>query len=573
MNQKKFSKNSQKKFENHALNPRFTIIYYSPLILPFFTYFYWLVLKKSSANSMSGLPWSDAAGWNSCILSLSKFGMLPTGGVDEFCLRRPIYPFILSPLRIISNNAEVTNLILVIIFVIASAFFLHSLNRLGTPFLGICIYLIAFFKWLDYGQGQFLTESVGLIFALMAANYMVRFTKSLELTDFLGFLFYLVVVDLIRPSDAFIKFLVALFFLLVAKGWRVKLKGLLGATCLILLLPNLLKVLAQAKGFDNFLNKGNSWSIIYGLVNGNQPYTYSDSIRKNYPNLSESEFWNVLKEDSLNKIWNDPMSLFGPVLDNFAPLIANLNSIIFTNYVSSITEKFNGIFVLLFITCIFIITSSLFINAINLNAKNFIFNKFNQQQFLAFLIFSSTLFSYLITYRNDVHRTNSTSVVYGFGALFLAISNYKYRTREYKHPRIIVQNLTSRFTSFSMIVQIIVLSTVISTVDIGKNDPKSLNMKCDQKGDIYLLPGTTSIKQTTNIELNPNFYWSTPLSRLPSGLLIQGLYLENSEIRYINIYVKQDSINLEKSCFRDSSSQSFQDLISLGYLEKSVVTF
>jgi hypothetical protein len=134
------------------------------------------------------------------------------------------------------------------------------------------------------------------------------------------------------------------------------------------------------------------------------------------------------------------MSLFGPVLDNFAPLIANLNSIIFTNYVSSITEKFNGIFVLLFITCIFIITSSLFINAINLNAKNFIFNKFNQQQFLAFLIFSSTLFSYLITYRNDVHRTNSTSVVYGFGALFLAISNYKYRTREYKHPRIIVQN-------------------------------------------------------------------------------------------------------------------------------------
>jgi hypothetical protein len=559
--------------EKSLLNRLLFLVYALLVLLPFGSYFYWLVLKKSAANSMSGLPWSDATGWHACILALSKFGTLPAGGVDDFCLRRPVYPFLLSLMRSLTNNSEIVNFSLVLMFSIAGFVLLFNLYKLNKPYLGISIYLLAFWKWIDYGQGQYLTESLGIILAILAATYVVRFAKSFSLYDFFGLVFYLVLIDLVRPSDALIKFIVFLLFLIITKSWKEKLKGFLGGLYLVLLLPQSIKTMLQFAGFDNLIIKSNSWAVVYGLVHGNQPYTYADSIRSQYPGITEAEFWNILKEDSLNKIFREPTSLISPIIDNFAPFVKSLNSVLFTNYFSQITREFNGIFTLLFILSIFAIITSIFTSLAVNNSEKARSYEFAKQQILALLFVLSTILGYLVTYLNDAHRTNSPAAIYGFGALFLGISNLRVNKVSKKNNTVSATGRTKSSTLYAIVIQNLILIIAITAVGINKSIPNYINIECENKTDIYLLPETVAFKRISSIEPNTNFYWSRSLTNLPEGILIQGLYINNSELLSANIFIRQTEVNLQEVCFREVNSDFSRELIDLGYVEKRAVKF
>jgi hypothetical protein len=543
---------------------------YLIVIFPILSFLSIIRENKPLSNSMSGMPWSDAVGWRSCSASLAEYGTLPSGGVEEFCLRRPIFPFFLGMVKFVLRNDGLVLTFLLVLFIIALSLFMKSIIENGLVFFGVLISGIAIVKWNSYGAGQFMTESIGIIISLLIIRSCISYLHNFSHHHFVVLLFYVVLLDLVRPSDPFFKFLIVGFYLMTAVGLREKIYGLISALIFIFIFPNLLKVVGSIIGYEQFLTKGNNWAIMYGLVNGNQNYHFSESIRSEYPQMSEIEFWEILKSESIRMILNDPFVLIKPVIANMTDAIKNLDRVVFTANSSSETKYFLSLFfglsiVAIIIACLFRIKSTSFSKMETvLHLK---------QQVFSILMLLSPLMGYSISYLNDAQRTNSASLIYGIGGFLFAILNVfgkpggtdKDEATAIKQ----IRNFNIRDWIHPGSVAIILIATVLFA-PIGKELPESGPLKCEKAGSFRVARESILIKRVAGITLEEKFPWYLHAADLHTGYLIEGHYLVGGKIFHGSFYLNSNRREEVNACLEIIELNPNQSSAQLGFTEVRV---
>ena len=554
----------QKKFSFLISERRFLWVYLLTII-PIWEFISILRENKPLYNSMSGLPWSDAAGWRSCQASIAEFGTLPLGGVDEFCLRRPIFPFFLGMAKFVLRNDTLVLTLLLACFIVALGVFLkNSIEHKLVPF-GILVSYLAISNWNLYGSGQFMTEAMGIVIAVVILSTCLSYLHDFNRQNFTVLLFYVTLLDLVRPSDPLLKYLLVGFYLITTLGLREKLYGFLTSFAIIFVFPVLLKVAGSVIGYDKFLTKGNSWSVVYGLVNGNRNYFFADSIRTDFPQASEYEFWQIVKEKTIRIIIDDPTVLIKAIFQNIRQIIGNLDLILFPTSSSSLTKYFltlifGVVFAALVIECLIRINSN---SLSKLEKSHYI-----KQQVFSLLILCSALLGYSITYLNDPNRTNSASLIYAFGGFLFAVFNARRRSPAIMNTGL-ARTKDQRYL-FNPGLVVFFLFASILIAPIGKSSPVPSNLKCKNADSIKLTEKTILVKAVPDITLDPKFPWYGDLANLGTGFLIQGHYSLNGEILHGSFYLNSANLTEVSKCLRIKSLNPSSSSANLGFLEVEI---
>lgn len=551
-------------FRFFSSKPKFLWVYLLTTI-PIWQFISILRENKPLYNSMSGLPWSDAAGWRSCQASIAEFGTLPSGGVDEFCLRRPIFPFFLGMVKFVLRKDTLVLTFLLVCFTLALLFFLKNSIEHKFVLFGILVSFFAISKWDLYGSGQFMTESMGIVISLVILSTCLSYLHDFSRQNFVTLLFYVVLLDLVRPSDPFLKYLLVGFFLITTLSLKEKIYGLLSSLAIIFIFPALLKVSGTFIGYDQFLTKGNNWSVVYGLVNGNKNYLLADSIRREYPKASEYEFWKIVKEKTIGIIVDDPTLLIKAIFENLHEIISNLDLILFPTSSSDETKYFLSILFGLVIAALVIEC------LIRINSHSFSKAKKThhiKQQVLSLLILFSALLGYSITYLNDPQRTNSASLVYAFGGFLFAVFNTSRSYPATLNTRLVKKRDHRHLFNLGLVIFFLFAS--IFTAPLGKSFPTSSTLTCKNANSFRLIEKTILVKPVSEIRLDPKFPWYGDLANLGNGFLIQGHYLLNEEIVHGSFFLNSSSISEVKKCLRIKVLNPNSPSSSLGFLEVEI---
>lgn len=538
---------------------------YLMVIVPIWQFISILRENKPLSNSMSGLPWSDAAGWWSCQASIAEFGILPSGGVDEFCLRRPIFPFFLGMARFVLRNDTLVLTFLLACFILSLVVFLKKTIEHKLVLFGILVASLSISKWNSYGSGQFMTESMGIVISLLILSTYVSYLHNFNHQNFIALLFYVTLLDLVRPSDPLLKYLIVVFYLITAPGLREKIYGILSSLTILFVFPALLKIAGFLIGYDQFLTKGNSWSVVYGLVNGNKDYLFADSIRSEFPQVSEYEFWQIVKEKTIQIIIDDPTVLFKAIFENVRQIMSNLDLILFPTSSSTQTKYFLSL-LFGFIIAALIIECLIRINSHSISKEEK--SCHIKQQVFSLLVLCSVLLGYSISYLNDSQRTNSASLLYGFGGFLFAMLNAFRRSPAIVRTPLVKKSERGYLLNPGLVAFFLFASILIAP--IGKGSPVSAALKCRTTESFKLDENTILVKSVPDITLEEKFPWYGDLANLGTGYLIQGHYSVNEVILHGSFYLNTANKTDVSKCLRIKNLNPSASSARLGFLEVEI---
>ena len=227
---------------------------------------------KSSLDSFSGIPFSDAAGWAACSKFIAFFGVFPINN-GGWCERKPLYPMFIGLLLRFTNNINSIHIIISILIALASyGAFKESQKHLGF-ILSLPIMIASNAYWYIWGANQFLTESLGLLVGLLSFISFLKLLQNLSFVNLISFGIISSLGQIIRPGNILIFAipLLAVVFSKISNGMKIiKLFTFTGSYLASFLI---LQIFATFKNFNNFQNSGNAWSTLYGLQNQNQSWS------------------------------------------------------------------------------------------------------------------------------------------------------------------------------------------------------------------------------------------------------------------------------------------------------------
>ena len=483
----------------------------------------YLVLAKVSIGlSMGGLPVSDASGWSSCARSLGLYGVWPAND-QQWCFRRPIYPILNSVFfRFFQDSTSI--LIIWNIFFAMSVFIFWRLmlNIFGRLTSLILVALITFL-WVRQGATQFMSEQAGIVFGLLAAYFFWKYLQTHLLLDGYTSLLFISISQVIRPGNiSILLFLPALLYFYSQERKKIWIFYFYSASFLPFAI---VKFVSWFRGLSNFMSSENSWATLYGLSKNNSGWdsAYSDL---GSPQISGEVFWTRVRSATLENIFENPLSLVLSIKNNSIDLLLNLPDRFLDINLGEESSK-----LILFMTLLIVVNRFLHIRS-----------QENQRQLkslfvLALILLGSEVFVYSIVLLSDPVRTMSTTfplMLTLFASLFASanLSNSNKATISPLKKKIVVIKASSIPVIF-----LLILTIAMSTFGINSSlQIESKNCVGETSSKLLLkeVPLTITSEIRTPIR---EFWWQEYVSRLPDGLLLQGIVVnKNLELIHENLF-------------------------------------
>jgi hypothetical protein len=520
----------------------------------FFLPLFLLMIKNqfriSNFDSLNNLPYKDALNWSNCTKSLALFGDFPGGEMGSWCLRRPIFAEISA--RIYGVTGSLFSLFVIYSLVFgACLYWNHKLIlRYTRPSTSWLITSIQLGYWSIYSTGQFLSENLGIILGAIACGFLLKTYFENNMANILATSFWLSLALLVRPSNLFL-LLIPIFSLLSARyALRQKIAGAFFILIVEFAPIIIVRFASSVRGEGDYGNAGNAWSSLYGLANGNSSWTSAYSNLP--PNLSDSDYSNIIKSRTWELIHEDPLGIPRSILENLVSMFGS-GFPFFTpeqlplGVISNISGVVFAIFILF----------SLYRLTIKSSLPQEV------QLSLIFIMFYTIIF-FAISWKSEPVRVLSPFLPFLF--LSLILSNSRFNRLDRKGNR--------TGSKYSIIVWILIPITflTLNTFTIYSKKQTIAASKLCAPGEFSLNEKSIDFVDITRVRANKFFSWGEFVLNAPSGVLVQGIsstYPHRAHSVFIPNLTNATSISLSRFCMR-VNSETNENIASLGYTEVQV---
>ncbi len=496
-----------------------------------FIYFANAIIKKSTIGlSMAGLPVSDASGWSACSKALGFFGVWPESD-QRWCFRRPLYPAVNGIIFRILRSSELVMLTWSAIFCVLLYFLLREIkNTLGLIPASIVGILLGNL-WLKYAATQVMSEQLGLTLGVFTAYLFLRYYVTKEFNSALLMVSVYSTSQVARPGNLVLIFVLVVFSFLTSKVFNIARFLFLSLSALLPFL--IVKIFAQLHNLKNFMSSENSWATLYGLSKDNSSWNtaYTDFRMSS---LNEEGFWRSVKDASVRNILADPIEFIFRIIQNSLQVVARvpsrISSTLSNNYLDAIFAVASS-FALLFILLWVVRKRDL---------------RIMMTTFFLCLILVVELFTYGIVLKSDAYRTMSTS----FPLILVTILILLWLPFRYRKVQQSNYESFSNLRSISIILIMpltVAISFGLATSTIMTNEKPVGIKSCYKQGGEVLLSSKSNFVQTKDVPTSSKIYWwQTPISDLPIGILVEGIFLSSqNSIFHKNLYFQ----GLDESIF------------------------
>jgi len=520
------------------------------IFLPLFLLMIKNQFRISNFDSLNNLPYKDALNWSNCTKSLALFGDFPGGEMGSWCLRRPIFAEISA--RIYGVTGSLFSLFVIYSLVFgACLYWNHKLIlRYTRPSTSWLITSIQLGYWSIYSTGQLLSENLGIILGAIACGFLLKTYFENNMANILATSFWLSLALLVRPSNLFL-LLIPIFSLLSARyALRQKIAGAFFILIVEFAPIIIVRFASSVRGEGDYGNAGNAWSSLYGLANGNSSWTSAYSNLP--PNLSDSDYSNIIKSRTWELIHEDPLGIPRSILENLVSMFGS-GFPFFTperlplGVISNISGVVFAIFILF----------SLYRLTIKSSLPQ------DVQLSLIFFMFSTMIF-FAISWKSEPVRVLSPFLPFLF--LSLILSNSRVNRLDRKGNR--------TGSKYSIIVWILIPITflTLNTFTIYSKKQTIAASKLCAPGEFSLDEKSIDFVDITRVRANRFFSWGEFVLNAPSGVLVQGIsstYPHQALSVFIPNLTNATSISLSRFCMR-VNSETNENLASLGYTEVQV---
>lgn len=483
-------------------------------------------LKIPFYDSAGGFQYKDAGAWANCTKALAlTSSFLPGSG--EWCLRRPLFPELLSVLYRIENSLAFVNIVLSIFFGVALCILFLEIRNFLSVYWSLSLSFITLCYWFVYCCNQILTESLAVTFCTLSLVALLRARRLSELKYAYLSIALIGISQQIRPGNLFLA--LAPIILVFMASNRNKIANLLIGFSLFFS-PYMLTLSIGAKlGISNYANSGNAWASLYGLANDNSTWQAAYSVPGIPAGATDAQISEVIQSATLDLIKTNPIAVPTSILENALEMITT-----YFPFISPINVPYSSIAVIL--------NASLLIFTILQVRNRLVLGSLSKGDFLlAAYILISTFISYAIAWKSEPSRALMPSITFTvFMSLLLLFGK---QLNPIKFQPVLQPSDLRPFTSQvrETIPAIVVAASLFFTSYLSHSpftEMKELDAaKCPQGSFKFL---ENSISKTTVDEIKPLalFSWSADLPKLDSGDLIQGLGVNDEGVININAFLQ-----------------------------------
>jgi len=504
-------------------------------------------LKIPFYDSAGGFQYKDAGAWANCTKALALTdSFLPGSG--EWCLRRPLFPELLSILYRIENSLTFVNIVLSILFGIALCCLFLEVRKYLTFFWSLTLSLITLCYWFVYCCNQILTESLAITFCTLSLVALLRARRLSDLKYAYLSIALISIAQQIRPGNLFLP--LAPIVLLFMASNRNKIARLLIGFALFFS-PYLFTLSIGAKlGISNYANSGNAWASLYGLANNNSTWQAAYSVPGIPAGATDAQTSEIIQSATLDLIKTKPLAVPTSVLENMIEMITT-----YFPFILPVTVPYSFIAVILNVSLaiftIFRVRNRLVLGSLS-----------KEDFFLATYILISTSVSYAIAWKSEPSRALMPSIAFTI-FMFLFLLFGKQCNPANFHPVLQPSHLR-QFTSQvrETIPAIAVASLLFLTSYLSHNPFTEMKefdaVQCPQ-GSFKFLENSVSVTSVDEIRPFPLFSWSADLPKLTSGDLVQGLGISDEGVINVNTFLqtKLADADLLLKCFILSSDAPY----------------
>lgn len=526
------------KYITKVLYKLFYLVFFTlPISAQLILYFF----RLPSYNSISGIAYKDAAYWELCSKSLAIYGQFPSD-VGDWCLRRPVHIELISLLYNIFGSFDFIYLFTSILFSVTTYFLFKNLREIWKFLPSFIIVLVSLFLWLLFASNMLLSETSALILGNVASIYFLKSIKSSSLANIFILFAALFLIQIIRPGNVVIY--IATFFLLFSRIKTIKISsfyvGILAFTPVLYYL--VLKVISRVLGYNSYQTAGNSWATMYGLVHKNSTWQEAYAIVPSYVGESEVAINEFIRNETLNYLFNNPLSLCQSIIENFYQML----SMVFPFFLPvnfTIPDYLHFFFFIIQAAILFLI----FIKILTTQ---------NSFKFFTLYVFITTLIFYAASWKSEAARALSPTLTIFIIAIALFLFDGKSKLcvksecRDFRNMKLDKIPLT-KLLSITVIPCIFLSSTMLINRISSKPMYKS-NSSCGANTFQF---DYTSVKfsQIDSIRSFRAFSWFNLINELSSGVLIQGLATEGEQIDAYTVFLpgrtQVDAKFFQSTCF------------------------
>jgi hypothetical protein len=514
---------------------------------------------KSSLDSLSGIPLSDAAGWAACSKFIAFFGEFPINN-GGWCDRKPVYPMFFGLLLRFTNNINLTHIIVSILIALASYWAFNESQKYLGFIASLPIMIASSAYWYIWGANQFLTESIGLLFGLLTFTSFLKLVHNLSSVNLISFGAISSLGQIIRPGNILI-FAIPLLAIVFSKiSIQIKIIKSLIFTGSYLASFLMLQLFATIKNFSNFQNSGNAWSTLYGLQNQNQSWSAAYELPELKLISNDYEKSQIIMEKTIQTVKDNPTKIFVNTLRNIQEMFTT--HLPFFSPIEFPAEVFYALLSVLF-ALIFIYFLVDFLRNHRISPSN---------RASHFGIIVSTVCMYGVSWKSDPYRAlSATQILFIFSCvnvLFIGsqkfIANRKWLRysffKKFSITSVQVERNTQENYSRSLLhvsgltVFVLGLTLVLSFVPQKKLD--SLNTTtCLNPESIKIYGAGLQILRSNQIDTNVSYSWSSVIKEISAGYWVSGIAISREKRpTAVSLFLptpkKLTDSEIQASCFR-----------------------
>jgi hypothetical protein len=529
---------------------------------------------KSSINSISGIPISDAKNWAECSKFIAFFGAFPADN-GGWCERKPVYPMFVGTLLRFTNNINLVHLIISILLSIASYLTFTQCRKQIGLLASLPIMIGSNAYWYVWGSNQFLTESLGLLFGLFTLLSYLKLTENLNNKNLFSFGVLAATGQIIRPGNVLV-FIIPLAVIGFSKNQRNQkiVKSLFFAG--FYLIPFLvLQIFFSVKNLTNFQNSGNAWATIYGLANQNQGWSTAYQIKELDLIQNDYEKSQVIMEKTLLIIKSNPTDIFVSTLRNIYEALST--HLPFFSPLGFSKQSQYMLLSLLF--------SAVFLVSLMMYLRNQETEKSIRASNLAILI--STMIFFGVSWKSDPYRAMSaTQMLFVFSCITILLQGSYRLLAQREIPKlssVAAKELTRlnatrtikeshASISFFVAVGTIVILFLTLTLSLApqRNTLTNVSSSCSSPDSIRFIGFGLQVLRNDQVEIEVRHSWSPEIKDLPMGYWISGIAnTKENKISGISGYfptrLRLSNLDIQSKCFHimPLSSEDFNE--NLGF--------
>jgi hypothetical protein len=508
-------------------------------VAPFFLTVISQVFKIPFYDNAGGFQYKDAGAWANCTKALALTGSFLSDS-GEWCLRRPLFPELISLLYRLENSIFFVSATLSIIFGASLLFLFSETKQFLSAFWRFQLCFVTLCYWFIFCCNQILTESLGIIFGVTALALLLkaRTTSNIKYVYLSIVLFG--ILQQIRPGNLFLP--LAPIVLLIMGRFKDKIVYVLIGFVFFFSPYLLTGVLRKLTALSNYANSGNAWASLYGLANNNSSWQEAYGVPGIPAGATDAQISEVVKGVTLDLIISSPFSIPRSILQNLTEMITT-----FFPFISPISVPLAVLAVgLNIMTLIFLVIK------IRFKSSNQHYGK--SDIYLIGFILISTVFFYSITWKSEPARALMPSISVTIFVFFYLCFGSKVDPVEFDSTtNKKFQNLTlsipkNALSALSLLLSVLVLSFTSHSLQPSRD---LLNSEKCSEGSFSFINSSLSITNVEEIKSLKLYSWGADVPKLDKGFLIQGLAINESKTFAINSFFKSDQSTFEyqDKCF------------------------